>query len=88
MYIVKATRTTKKNVADAYVKGVNSRVEYLMCVSTDGLWLTAEDLNLITESTNVLSQNQLKKLFNILPKDKTATRRTGGGILLEYTKEV
>lgn len=35
-----------------------------------------------------LSQKELKALFELLPKDQAATRMTGGGIYLEYTKSI
>lgn len=88
MYIVKATRTTKQGVADAYVKGVNRRVEYVMHPNTEDLWLVASTPTLTTNINNTLNQTQLKKLFELLPKDELSTRTTGGGIRLEYTKEV
>lgn len=35
-----------------------------------------------------LSQKELKALFELLPKDEKATRLTGGGVYLEYTKTI
>jgi len=84
MYIVKATRTSCKNVADAYRKGENRKIEYSMYFTKE----TKNGADFFWDIIEKVPQSALKRLYDILPKDENAKRLTGGGITLEYTVDV